>query len=121
MRKSRILAGVGITAAALLALTACNSGTPGAAPGASEGSGDGAMFEVATDVSLEGSPTFDAITERGSVKVGVKEDQPGLGYLDPTTNERSGFDQGSIGRTATLVEMRGRSMSPEMSTFSDSQ
>lgn len=31
-------------------------------------------------------------TDRGSVKIGVKEDQPNLGYLDPTTGERSGFD-----------------------------
>jgi glutamate transport system substrate-binding protein len=96
MRKSRIIAGLGITAAALLALTACNSGTPGST-GGNGGETDGmgeesTWFEVATDVSLDGSPTFDAISERGSVKVGVKEDQPGLGYLDPTTNERSGFD-----------------------------
>src|SRR5690606_19408098 len=39
-----------------------------------------------------GSPTFDAMTERGSVKIGVKEDQPGLGYLDAATGERTGFD-----------------------------
>ncbi|MFE1645416.1 glutamate ABC transporter substrate-binding protein [Microbacterium sp. P01] len=93
MRKNRIIAGVGMTAVALLALTACNSGTPGATTGESGAAeSDGALFEVATDVTLEGSPTFDAITERGTVKIGVKEDQPGLGYLDPTTNERSGFD-----------------------------
>ena len=52
----------------------------------------GAWFEVATDVTIDGSPTFDAITERGTVKVGVKEDQPGLGYLDPATGDRTGFD-----------------------------
>jgi glutamate transport system substrate-binding protein len=95
MRKSRIIAGLGLTAAALLTLTACNSGTPGTSPtgDASGGATDaGTWFEVATDVTIDGSPTFDAITERGSVKVGVKEDQPGLGYLDPTTNERTGFD-----------------------------
>ncbi|MFC0196837.1 glutamate ABC transporter substrate-binding protein [Microbacterium arthrosphaerae] len=97
MRKLRIggaLAGIAIAA---LALTACNSGTPGASP-SEEGDTGGdeetssTPWEVATDVSIEGSPTFDAITERGSVKVGVKEDQPGLGYLDPTTGERTGFD-----------------------------
>lgn len=94
MRKSRIIAGLGITAAALLALTACNSGSPAGSPtgDSSGGEEDSTWFTVAEDVQLEGSPTFDAITERGSVKVGVKEDQPGLGYLDPTTNERSGFD-----------------------------
>src|SRR6188472_1834058 len=94
MRKSRIITGLGLTAAALLALTACNSGTPGTSPSGdgSEGEPEGTWFEVADDVTLEGSPTFDAITERGSVNIGVKEDQPGLGYLDPTTNERTGFD-----------------------------
>lgn len=98
MRKTRIIAGLSLVAAATFGLAACNSGTPGDTTG---GTGDGggqasessgALFEVATDVSIDGSPTFDAITKRGSVKVGVKEDQPGLGYLDPTTNERSGFD-----------------------------
>ncbi|WP_314502708.1 glutamate ABC transporter substrate-binding protein [uncultured Microbacterium sp.] len=93
MRKPRILAGIGLAAAALLALTGCNSGTPGAAdPTEATTEEDGAWFEVATDVSLEGSPTFDTITENGKVRVGVKEDQPGLGYLDQATGERTGFD-----------------------------
>lgn len=96
MRRTRTLAGIGIAAAALLALTACNSGTP-SNPGGDTGSGDeggedSVWFEVATDVSLEGSPTFDAMTERGKVIIGVKEDQPNLGYLDVTTGERTGFD-----------------------------
>ena len=96
MRKLRMggaLAGIAIAA---LALTACNSGTPGDTSMDEGDAGDeetsSTPWEVATDVSIEGSPTFDAISERGSVKVGVKEDQPGLGYLDPTTGERSGFD-----------------------------
>ena len=37
MRKTRFFAGASIVAAGLLALTACNSGTPGAAPGADGG------------------------------------------------------------------------------------
>jgi len=97
MRKIRNLAAVGIAATALLALTACNSGTPagGGDAGDSGDSGDAASekpYEVATDVSLEGSPTYDAMVEAGEVRIGVKEDQPGLGYLDATTGERSGFD-----------------------------
>lgn len=94
MRRTRMLAGVSIAAAALLALTACNSGTP-SNPGGNGGdddTGDGVPWTVATDVSLDGSPTFDAMTERGKVVIGVKEDQPNLGYLDATTNERTGFD-----------------------------
>ncbi|PRA78626.1 glutamate ABC transporter substrate-binding protein [Microbacterium sp. MYb66] len=94
MRRTRTLAGIGIAATALLALTACNSGSP-SNPGSTDGGDageDSTWFEVATDVQLEGSPTFDAITERDKVVIGVKEDQPGLGYLDVTTDERTGFD-----------------------------
>ena len=96
MRKSRILAGLGLAAVAALTLTACNSGTPGDT--GDTGNGDGGdqgsdmIWEVATDVTIDGSPTFDRIQSAGKVTIGVKEDQPGLGYLDPTTGERSGFD-----------------------------
>ncbi|WP_353115813.1 glutamate ABC transporter substrate-binding protein [Microbacterium sp.] len=95
MRRTRTLASIGVAAAALLALTACNSGGPGTPGGTGGDKGDGGdkpLFEVAKDVKLDGSPTFDKIAKRGKVVVGVKEDQPGLGYLDTTTNVRSGFD-----------------------------
>ena len=81
------------TAAAALVLTGCagGEGEPGSTtPEEEEGTAE--LFEVATDVELEGSPTFDAMTERGTVKIGVKEDQPNLGYLDAATGERTGFD-----------------------------
>jgi glutamate transport system substrate-binding protein len=94
MRRTKTLAAIGIAATALLALTACNSGTP-TDPGSSDGDGDSGSktpWTVATDVKLEGSPTFDNMTDAGKVVIGVKEDQPGLGYLDVTTGERSGFD-----------------------------
>ncbi|MFD5216028.1 glutamate ABC transporter substrate-binding protein [Microbacterium sp. NPDC058345] len=94
MRRTKTLAAVGIAATALLALTACNSGSP-SNPGGGGGDGDGGdtpMYEVAEDVTLEGSPTYDAMVERGGPIIGVKEDQPNLGYLDVTTGERSGFD-----------------------------
>lgn len=96
MRRTRTLAGIGIAAAALLALTACNSGTPttsgGGGGGSEEPSADSTPWTVEKDVKIDGSPTFDRIESTGTVKVGVKEDQPGLGYLDPVTNERTGFD-----------------------------
>ncbi|APU13782.1 MULTISPECIES: glutamate ABC transporter substrate-binding protein [Actinoalloteichus] len=70
-----------------LALSACGrEGGPG------EDAAEPVDRDVATDVALEGSPTFDAMQERGGVIIGVKEDQPGLGLLDPTTGEYSGFD-----------------------------
>jgi glutamate transport system substrate-binding protein len=94
MRTSRTLAGLGLVAVAALGLTACNSGSP-TSPGA--GGSDGgetqeALWEVATDVDLEGSPTYDRMVERDGVVIGVKNDQPGLGYEDAVTNERTGFD-----------------------------
>lgn len=94
MRKSRMIVGAGIGLTALLALTACNSGSPTnpGTGGGDDAGGDEALWEVATDVELEGSPTFDRMTEAGEVVIGVKADQPGLGYEDPVTGERTGFD-----------------------------
>jgi glutamate transport system substrate-binding protein len=69
-----------------LALTACGKeGTPG-------DTGTAPSQQVASDVKVDGSPTFEKMTKRGKVIVGVKEDQPGLGYKDPTTNKYTGFD-----------------------------
>ncbi|WP_159499517.1 glutamate ABC transporter substrate-binding protein [Microbacterium sp. 18062] len=93
MRKTRIAAASAGIAIAALALTACNSGAPGGSDtGSADGSADGTWFEVAEDVSLADSPTYDAMVARGGVIIGVKEDQPGLGYLDAATSERTGFD-----------------------------
>jgi glutamate transport system substrate-binding protein len=70
-----------------LSLTACGKeGAPG-------GGGAPVVNEpAATNVQVSGSPTFDKIKQRGEVIVGVKNDQPGLGQVDPTTNTYSGFD-----------------------------
>lgn len=88
MRKGKITALLGASLAALLVLTGCAQGSPGGTGSTAEP----LTFEPATDVTIEGSPTFDAATARGSIVIGVKEDQPGLGYLDATTGQRSGFD-----------------------------
>ena len=95
MRTTRIAGAFAGIAIAALALTACNSGTPGAEPSATGGASEapaGNPWTVADGVTIEGSPTFDRIKSAGVVKVGVKEDQPGLGFLDPTTGKRTGFD-----------------------------
>ncbi|MFC8303588.1 glutamate ABC transporter substrate-binding protein [Specibacter sp. NPDC057265] len=83
--------GLGVAAiltAAALSMTACGGDT---ADSGSD-SGESPAFEVATDVSLTGSPTFDAIKSADKIRIGVKEDQPGLGFLDAATGERTGFD-----------------------------
>lgn len=87
----RLTLGATLAAAALI-LTGCAGGTtPGDSAAPSDGSGD-ALFEVAENVTIEGSPTFDAMKKAGKVTIGVKEDQPGLGYLSAETGERTGFD-----------------------------
>jgi glutamate transport system substrate-binding protein len=69
-----------------LSLTACGKeGSPG-------GGGSVVSEPAAADVQVAGSPTFDKIKQRGGVVVGVKDDQPGLGFKDATTGEYSGFD-----------------------------
>ena len=69
-----------------LALTACGrEGSPGAESA-------GPTQTAAAGVTVEGSPTFAAMQQRGKVILGVRSDQPGLGFKDPTTGEYSGFD-----------------------------
>jgi glutamate transport system substrate-binding protein len=70
-----------------LALTACGKeGSPGGS------SGSGVTENAAAGVKVDGSTTFAAMTQRGRVVIGVKEDQPGLGFKDATTGQYSGFD-----------------------------
>ena len=82
--KWRTLA-IGLVVGAL-SLTACGKeGSPG---------GGGAVVNepAATGVQVAGSPTFDKISQRGRVVIGVKDDQPGLGFKDATTGQYAGFD-----------------------------
>jgi glutamate transport system substrate-binding protein len=69
-----------------LALTACGrEGSPGAESA-------GPTQTAAAGVAVEGSPTFAAMQQRGKVIMGVRSDQPGLGFQDATTGQYSGFD-----------------------------
>lgn len=77
--------------AAALAMTGCGGGDSTDA-GTGGGDAEGLTFDVAQDVALTGSPTFDKIKSAGTIRIGVKEDQPGLGFLDAATDVRSGFD-----------------------------
>ncbi|WGD38385.1 glutamate ABC transporter substrate-binding protein [Lysinibacter sp. HNR] len=105
MFKKALMVGTGLAAA--LTLAACSNGTP------SSSSTSEADFAVVSDVALEGSPTFEAMTKRDGVIIGVKEDQPNLGYLDAATGERSGFDveiatwlAASLGFSADQIEFK---------------
>ncbi|GII20547.1 glutamate ABC transporter substrate-binding protein [Planosporangium mesophilum] len=101
MRVQR-LAAVAAIATLGFGLAACGkSGTPTATPGngassGAAGTGDqcvssGANLTPAGNVSLTGSPTYDKVKSGGKVVVGVKADQPNLGYKDASGN-RCGFD-----------------------------
>ncbi|MFP5023430.1 glutamate ABC transporter substrate-binding protein [Pseudonocardia phyllosphaerae] len=85
MTRTRIL--VAAALAASLALAGC--GKEGA-PGDEQASGY--QPTVAQNVQVPGSQTFAAMQQRGRVSIGVKDDQPGLGFNDATTGEFSGFD-----------------------------
>lgn len=71
----------------LASLGACGkSGNPGQAS-----CDDTLSFQAAKNASVENSPTFDTISKRGHPVVGVKADQPNLGYKD-AQGHRCGFD-----------------------------
>jgi glutamate transport system substrate-binding protein len=89
--KLRTLA-VGLVVGAL-ALTACGrEGSPTAPTAPGGETAPELSYPVAENVQVEGSPVFQTVTQRGRVVIGVKEDQPGLGFKDATTGEYSGFD-----------------------------
>ncbi|MDA3649633.1 glutamate ABC transporter substrate-binding protein [Saccharopolyspora indica] len=75
-----------LAASLALALTGCGrEGAPG-------GGEPQVQQDIAQNVQVEGSPTFDRMKQKDRVVIGVKEDQPGLGFRDPVTNQYSGFD-----------------------------
>lgn len=82
----RLFSAIALVTTGALALTGCSAGAE------ADDEAAGQDFTVATKVELAGSPTYAAMTKADRVRVGVKEDQPGLGYLDAASGKRSGFD-----------------------------
>jgi glutamate transport system substrate-binding protein len=94
------------TAAAALAVlaltataTACGKeGSPSTSGSTDKGASGSAStaalpaYTVKTGVDLAGSTTWDRIKKNGKLVVGVKADQPNLGYQDPGSKKYSGFD-----------------------------
>ncbi|MDL5156387.1 glutamate ABC transporter substrate-binding protein [Actinomycetospora termitidis] len=79
--------GVILVAIAAFVLAGCGrEGAPGAAPA------EQLSYPVAQNVQVPGSATFAKIQQAGRIKMGVKNDQPGLGVQDPTTGQYTGFD-----------------------------
>lgn len=80
-------------AAAALVLSGCAGDEPGGTTGGDdEGKDTSSLYEVNENVDLEGSPTYDAAKEAGKITIGVKADQPELGYKNAVSGERTGFD-----------------------------
>jgi glutamate transport system substrate-binding protein len=96
MRTLTRMAAALAASAVAITLAACSDTSSASGDAASSGSGDAGSsdlsFTVADSVDLTGSDTYDAAKSAGTLRVGVKEDQPGLGYLDAITGERTGFD-----------------------------
>lgn len=94
MKMRRTVAATTVVFALTAAATACGGkeGTPGDAnkPGG-EDAPKLPTYEVAKDVDID-SPVLKAAQKRGKLIIGAKADQPYLGFEDPSTKERSGFD-----------------------------
>ncbi|MEH1169157.1 glutamate ABC transporter substrate-binding protein [Micromonospora sp. CPCC 205539] len=99
MRMKRVAA-VAMMASLALSAAACGKEgepTPSAGGSASGGAqsdtcqSSGATFTPKTDAAVAGSPAFQKIKAAGKVSVGVKFDQPNLGYKD-AQGKRCGFD-----------------------------
>jgi glutamate transport system substrate-binding protein len=81
-----------IIAAAALAPVTAGCGKDGATAASETGAcGAPPTLTTAGDVSIADSPGYSRIKARGHAIVGVKADQPGLGYKDAAGN-RCGFD-----------------------------
>ena len=79
MRFTKLKA-VGVAAALSLTLAACGGG------------GEGVDVEVAENPEFESGTKMAELAEAGKVKIGVKYDQPGIGFLEPGADAPTGFD-----------------------------
>ncbi|MEV7396763.1 glutamate ABC transporter substrate-binding protein [Aeromicrobium sp. NPDC092404] len=92
-----------VAAAAVLALSACGDA------GGDEDTGGKA--DVAKDVKFEAGTRMAELNKAGKVKIGVKYDQPGVGFKSATSDTPTGFDPemgkiiaGALGIEADNIE-----------------
>ncbi|MFK0294001.1 glutamate ABC transporter substrate-binding protein [Streptomyces sp. NPDC090442] len=91
MRMRKTAAAGAVVLALAATATACGgqSGTAGDKQAGSDVYSG--TYKVAQGVNVD-SPTFKKAKKAGQIAVGVKADQPFLGFKDPATNKYSGFD-----------------------------
>ncbi|MCU1496745.1 MAG: transporter substrate-binding protein [Acidimicrobiales bacterium] len=95
MKKTPLLRLLALLAALVLLATACGKSEDGGTATNGGDGGDGAAaklpdYRIKAVPGLTGRPK--ELADAGKVTIGVKDDQPNLGYKDPETNEFSGFD-----------------------------
>ncbi|MER0244577.1 glutamate ABC transporter substrate-binding protein [Streptomyces sp. HSW2009] len=73
-----------------LAVTATACGKEGS-PDDDKNEGPKLSYKVNSAADVKDSPVWSKV-KGGKIKIGTKADQPGLGYEDPGTEKRSGFD-----------------------------
>jgi len=56
------------------------------------GGGNSTSYEVVKDAKFDPGTTMDRLNKAGTIKVGVKYDQPGLGNKNPSTGKPEGLD-----------------------------
>ncbi|KHL17775.1 glutamate transport system substrate-binding protein [Mumia flava] len=78
-----------VAAAATLALAGC--GDAGEDDGG-DGDGDGFSAEVVDSPEFDDGTRMAELAEQGTVKIGVKFDQPGIGFMPAGADEPVGFD-----------------------------
>ncbi|GAA2095304.1 glutamate ABC transporter substrate-binding protein [Streptomyces albiaxialis] len=85
-------AAAALLGALVLSLTATGCGRSGSPPARGPQPRELPRYSVTEEFALPSSPTWRSAERRGHLTIGVKEDQPGMGEMNPATGEYSGFD-----------------------------
>jgi glutamate transport system substrate-binding protein len=86
MRSLRYLPATAIAASTMLLLSACGDA------GEESSSSSAPEVEVASDTEFPAGSTAAELSEAGKVTIGVKYDQPGIGFKPATADDPEGFD-----------------------------
>ena len=106
-----------VVAAAALALAAAACGKEGSPADKSTSSGGSPApklptYQVNTGAHVHGSAAFDRMSSKGKITIGVKADQPYLGFEDANTGDKLWGRKigGAIGGGVITYESEGRQL-----------